>query len=112
MAMAITDPNPGSQMEYRDVLKHLKMKEIWTKACANEFGRLAQGIKGRVDSTSTIFFIKKSEIPAGQTETYSRVVVDVRPQKKEDPNRLRITVGGNLVKYPGVVKTKTAGLTT
>ena len=39
-------------------------------------------------------------------------MVDVRPQKIDEPNRVRITVGGNLLKYPGVVKTETSSLTT
>ena len=43
--------------------------------------------------------------------TYARVVVDFRPQK-DDPNRVRITAGGNLIKYPGKLTTRTADLTT
>ena len=43
--------------------------------------------------------------------TYARVVVDFRPQK-DDPNRVRITAGGNLIKYPGELTTRTADLTT
>ena len=66
MTMDITDPDTGYQMEYMDLMKHPKMKETWIKPCENKFGRLAQGIKGRLDSTSNICFIKKSEIPAGQ----------------------------------------------
>ena len=32
----------------------------------------------------------------GKTPTYARSVVDFRPQKS-DPNRVRITAGGNLI---------------
>eukprot|EP00804_Cyclotella_cryptica_P024278 CCRYP_012561-RA/>CCRYP_012561-RA protein AED:0.25 eAED:0.27 QI:0/0/0/1/1/1/3/0/611 len=32
--------------------------------------------------------------------------------KKDDPNRVRITVGGNLINYPGELTTRTADLTT
>ena len=42
--------------------------------------------------------------------TYARVVVDFRPQK-EDPNRVRITAGGNLIAYPDELTTRTADLT-
>jgi hypothetical protein len=38
-------------------------------------------------------------------------VCHIRPQKSE-PNRTRITVGGNLIDYPGDVSTKTANLVT
>eukprot|EP00956_Cyclotella_meneghiniana_P005705 scaffold7330_cov24-Cyclotella_meneghiniana.AAC.1 len=50
-------------------------------------------------------------IPKDRTVTYARVVVDYRPQK-EDPNRVRITVGGNLINYPGELTTRTADLVT
>ena len=50
-------------------------------------------------------------IPKDRTVTYGRVVVDYRPQKK-DPNRVRITAGGNLIQYPGELTTRTADLTT
>ena len=39
--------------------------------------------------------------------TYTKVVCEVRP-KKEDPNRTRITIGGNMIIYPGEVATPTA----
>ena len=45
MVMAVTDPKTGAQMEYRDLMKHPTMKKIWIQSFANEFGRLAQGIK-------------------------------------------------------------------
>ena len=37
--------------------------------------------------------------------------MDFRPQK-EDPNRVRITAGGNLIKYAGELTTRTVDLTT
>ena len=50
-------------------------------------------------------------IPKDRTVTYGRIVVDYCPQK-EDPNRVQITVGGNLIDYPGELTTRTADLTT
>eukprot|EP00957_Ditylum_brightwellii_P000363 27847-Ditylum_brightwellii.AAC.1 len=50
-------------------------------------------------------------IPDNQTVTYARIVVDHCPQKK-DPNRLQLTVSGNLINYPGDVATSTADLIT
>ena len=47
----------------------------------------------------------------GKKPTYARMVVDFCPQK-EDPNRTRITAGGNLIKYAGELTTRTADLTT
>ena len=58
-------------------------------------------------------FRKYQDIPADRRKdvTYGQVVVDYRPQK-EDPNRTRLTVGGDRIKYPGNVSTPTAALTT
>jgi hypothetical protein len=50
-------------------------------------------------------------IPTDRTVTYTRIVVDFRPQKS-DPNRVRLTAGGNLIDYPGELTTRTADLTT
>ncbi len=50
-------------------------------------------------------------IPADRTVTYANIVVDFRPQK-EDPHRIRITAGGNLINYPGKLTTQTADITT
>ncbi len=54
-------------------------------------------------------------VTGGQKHThtimYARVVVDFGPQKL-DPHRIQITAGGNLIKYPGELTTKTADLTT
>ena len=61
--------------------------------------------------TNTIFFIPKDKVPAGRTLTYGRIVAKIRPQKAETyPTRL--TVGGNLIHFPGDVTTPTADLIT
>ena len=50
-------------------------------------------------------------IPSDLTVTYTRIVVDFRPPKY-DPNRVRITAGGNLIVYPDELTTRTADLIT
>jgi len=42
---------------------------------------------------------KIRNITTDWTVTYAKIVLDYQPQKK-DPNRVRITVGGGLLKYP------------
>ena len=67
-----------------------------------ELGRLAQGYQD-IPGTNTIKFMTHEEIkniPSDKTVTYARIVVDYRASK-DDPNRVRITVGGNLIHYPG-----------
>ena len=100
-------------MEYRHLLKDPDYQTDWLISGANELGRLAQGLKSRnIEVTNTIFFIHKSQVPEGRTVTYARIVCSVRPEKDE-PNRTRITAGGNLITdYPGETSTETASLET
>ena len=55
----------------------------WRRSTTNELGRLSQGIKGRVDGTNAVKFIKKSQVPKGKTVTYVNMVCDYRPLKEE-----------------------------
>ena len=43
--------------------------------------------------------------------TYGRIVVNYCP-KKSDPNRVRITIGGNHINYPGDCGTLTSKMLT
>jgi hypothetical protein len=64
--------------------------------------------------TNAMFVMSSSDkplIPKVRIITYTRVVVNHRPQKK-DPNCIRITVGGNLINYPGKLTTRTADIAT
>ncbi len=90
--------------------------EIWQTAFGKDFGRMAQGHKKTGQAgTNSVFVMTHREIDiamkAGHKWTYARVVVDYRPQK-EDPNRIRIAVGDNLITYRGDTSTRTANLTT
>ena len=99
----------GEKEEYRKLF-HGKEKKTWHISSSNEFGRLAQG-NGRVDGTNTIFFIPISKIPKGRSATYGRFVTDIKPNK-EETHRVRLTVGGDRIDYPGDLHTPTADLTT
>ena len=77
---------------------------------ANKLGRLAQGIRD-IPGTDTVDFIPFSDIPKGQAVTCGRIVCTFRPQKDE-PNRTRLTVGGNLLVALYDVSTPTSDLTT
>jgi hypothetical protein len=113
VAGAVMDVETGDMMEYRHLLKHPKYRETWSKAFGKEIGRLAQGQKGVVNGTDALFFIPKSDVPPERLRdiTYARICANYRPEKA-DPNRIRITLGGNLVNYPGDVGTRTADLLT
>jgi hypothetical protein len=109
-AGAIVDPETGKQLEYRDLIKNAKYEKTWIQAFIKELDQLAQGKCG-VKGTNTIFFIHKSKVPKGRKVTYGRIVVDYRPHKA-DPNRARLTVGGDRIEYPYDVSTPTADLIT
>jgi hypothetical protein len=110
-AYSVIDPTSGIVQEYKQLSKDPATSKLWTRSFANELGRLAQGAGDRLKGTNTCFFIPKSAVPHGWTVTYGRIVVSLRPQKAE-VERTRLTVGGNLIDYPGDVSTKTANLTT
>jgi hypothetical protein len=116
-ACAVIDEETGKSMEYRDLLKDPKHWETWSRAAANEFGRLFNGVgknangTQRVKGTNTCKWIKKSQVPKGKRVTYARTVVALRPEK-EEINRVHITVGGNLLDYLGETSTGAASIET
>jgi hypothetical protein len=113
-ANAVIDPKTGRTLSYEDLVKDPKTRDLWSKAMTKELARLAQGIEGLTEGTNTVVYMTHDEIhniPKDRTVTYARTVVDFRPQKA-DPNRVRITVGGNLITYPGEVTTRTADMVT
>ena len=53
---------------------------MWQQSSSNEFGRLAQGVRGRITGTNTIRFIHHNDMPMNQRQTYARFVCDICPQ--------------------------------
>ncbi len=105
-AYAVLDNNTGDLLEYCHLIKHPKYKDTWSKSFGKEIRRLAT-------VTETIFFINKTKIPKDRKgdKTYARIVC-VFCDGKKDKYRTRITMGGNLVNYPGNCGTPTADLLT
>ena len=112
-ANAIIDTISGASMEYRHLIKSPKHKAPWNTSFSKKLGRLTQCVGDRIKVTNTIYFIYYTLIPNDWRGdiTYGRIVVDYRPHKTE-PNRTRLTVGGNIINYPGNVSTPTADTTT
>ena len=119
IALPVLDHATGHMLEHRQLRSHPTYKDVWDRSYANELGRLCQGIGSdntsptgkRVDGTDTFRPIAYTDIPSDRRHdvTYSRVVCEVRPTK-EDPNRTRITIGGNRICYPGDTATRTGSL--
>ena len=94
-AYAVLDDNTGDLLKYHHLMKHLKYKDTWTASFSKDIRRLAT-------TTETIFFMSKHDIPKERQGdvTYGRIVCVCRKGKK-DKYHTRITMGGNLINYPG-----------
>jgi hypothetical protein len=64
-----------------------------------------------VKGTNTIAFIQAAEVPRDRTVTYGRFLCDIRQQKAEQ-HRVRLTVDGDHIDYPGETMTNNMDLTT
>ena len=66
---------------------------------------------GRVQVTNTMFFVCKQDIPTDRKKdiTYRQIVCNYQPGKAE-PNRTRLTVGGDWINYLEDCRTPTAVL--
>ena len=94
--MAVMDEQTGRLLNYKQLMRYPKYKKIWSTLSANEFGRLANGVGGRIKNpTNTIKFIRKKDIPIARRKdvTYGSFVCSVRNEKPEK-NRTRFFVGG------------------
>jgi hypothetical protein len=87
-------------------MKHPKYKDVWTKSFSKETTHLTT-------TTETIFIVNKTEIPEEHRGdvTYGGIVCMYRDAKK-DKFWTRITMGGDLINYPGNCGTPTADLLT
>ena len=97
-ACAILNEETGRTLEFRHLIKLENYCKIWMNSFANKLGRLAQGIRD-IPGTNTIDFIPFTAVPEDIVVMYGRIVCTFSPQKNEQ-NRTRLTVGGNLLIAP------------
>jgi hypothetical protein len=110
LANAVIHPITGKEMEYTALMKDHQLQPRWTRGFGNECGRLFQGIRD-IAVTDTCLFIKLTNIPKDRKITYSKIVCNYKPHKKEK-ELVRLTLGGDRLDYSGDVATSTADLTT
>ena len=103
------NPDTGELAEYAELSKSSE-GHLWQQSNIEEIARLAQGYKD-IKGTDTIHFLPFDKIPPSRKATYLRIVSAFRPEK-DNPRRIRWTVGGDRIDYAGNVSTKTADLTT
>jgi hypothetical protein len=102
----------NTYLNYCKLIQHPKYKDSWAKSTANEFGRLAQGLKdGRIKGTDTIKFIRKDKVPEDRMKDvmYGSFSCDFKPNKDEK-ECTRLTVGGDRINYPDDCGTPTADM--
>jgi len=105
----------GEYLNYQQLLRHPKHKELWEKLAANEFSQLAQGVGNRIpkeEATNTINSISKDKVPKDRKidVTYGSFSCDYKPNK-EEKWRTQLTAGGDQINYPFDCKTSTADMT-
>jgi hypothetical protein len=101
---------------YKKLMHDPATAKVWQTAFGKDFGGMAQGCnKTGQKGMNAMFVMAHDEIRHALTAkkffTYANPVVDYRPQK-DDPHRIRITAGGNLIDYDGNVSVCMADLDT
>jgi hypothetical protein len=109
MANEITHAVTGETLNLQKLILNPETRLDWQKGNYNEYVRLFQGHKGGVKGTDTCFFIEHEAVPKGQLPTYVKFVCAYKPHKS-DPHRVRMTLGGGRIEYPGEVAIKMADL--
>jgi hypothetical protein len=110
-AQIVCNNKIGQYLNYKQLIRDPKYKEIWSTSVANEFGRLAQGVGGRVQGTNTIFFICKDQVPKDRIKdvTYISYGCEIKPNK-EEKQQTRLTARGDRIHDPDNVGTPTADM--
>ena len=121
IACPVLDHETGQTLEHGQLRRHPKYKATWDESYADEIFRLCQGggkhptkpNQQRITGTNTMRPIMFHDIPHDRKGdiAHTRVVCEIRPTKA-DPNRTRVTIGGNTINYIGDCGTKTASLET
>jgi hypothetical protein len=112
MCPLVCNNNTVQYLKYRQLIRDPKHKKIWSTSAANKFGCLAQGVRGRVKGTNTIFFICKNQIPKDRIKdvTYGSYGCEIKPNK-EEKHCTQLTAGGDRIHYPYNVGTPTVDKT-
>jgi hypothetical protein len=109
-ANAVVHPVTGKQMEYMALMNDPDLQPLCKRGFSNQAGRLFQGMPD-IPGTNTCLFVELTDTPKYRNITYGKIVCDYKPHRKEK-ERVRLTVGGDILYYSGDVATSTADTTT
>jgi hypothetical protein len=103
MMHAVLHPASGKElqkeMQYKDIMQHPTLGPKYKTGFGNELGRLCQGIRD-IQGTNTCLFVDLSNIPKDRKITYRKLVCDHKLNKAKT-ERVRLTVGSNMLDYTG-----------
>jgi hypothetical protein len=117
-SLAVLDKESNQLLEHCQLQQDPRYEEVWDQSYSDKLGRLCQGIitsdkaGGKwVAGTNTFHLTRYSVIPhhKHKESIYTKVVCEIQ-EGKDDKNCTRITVGGNLIFYPGDAGTNTISL--
>ena len=107
---AVLNQSTGKMEEYRHLLQGPD-RDKWLNAASKEFARISQGrAQNDTPFTDTVIWLHPDQLPPDKRATYMRICANYRPQK-DDPYRIRCTIGGNRIIYLGPTRTPAADLT-
>jgi hypothetical protein len=92
------------------LMNDLDLQPLLKRGFSKEAGCLFQGICD-IKGTNTCLFVELTNIPKDRKITYGKISCEYKPLKKEK-ERVKLTVGGDRLDYPGDVATSTAEITT
>ena len=110
--MTVMDEEKGKLLNYKKLMRNPKYKKHWNTLSANEFGRLANGVGGRIKKpANTIKLIRNKDVPIARRKdvTYGSFVCNVHNNKSEN-NRTRSVLGGDQINYPEEAEMPTADM--
>jgi hypothetical protein len=110
MMNAFLHPDTGKEMQYKDLMKKSTLGPLYQKGLGNELGRPFQGIQD-IQGTNTCFFVDLTNIPKDRKITYAKLVCNHKLHKAEK-ERVRLTVGVDVLYYSEKITTSTAYITT
>jgi hypothetical protein len=113
MANSVIGVN-GELLDYHHLITNQTTRATWQHSYGNKIERLAQGMPGCNTGNNTIAFIKTNQVPQSRVKdiTYGLITCLIRPEKLEEPNQIRLVVGGDRVHYLSNARTPTADLLT
>ena len=108
-ANSVTHQISGMTQEYRHLIK-VPERKIQRRSFENKLGQLDQGIR-EFNGKNTVVFIPKSMVSKEKKVTYGEIVCEMKPEKQEK-ERMRLTVGENLLDSTGNLSAPIASVTT